>query len=310
MSLAWAVAATAVVLSWLARAHRRDWPALGALAAVAAWLGAEVWFGVALPRDVALRVDTLAVGDGTCELVRSGRGALLWDCGSLTGGVGRMLVPRAVRALGAWRVPTVVVTHPNLDHFNGVLDVVEPLGVRTVLVGKAFTDHATQHPRSQEAYMLGELRRRGVEVRAISAGEKLGVGECRVEFLSPPADADWPKDNDMSLVAGVWAPGGKNPALMLCGDIQDQALGLLGGRGLHPAILEAPHHGSAREGAYVFVAEADPKVVLQSTGPSRAGDARWDAVRAGRVWLCTATDGACFAEVLRGGAVRAGRTVR
>jgi competence protein ComEC len=223
-----------------------------------------------------------------------------------------MLVPRAVRELGAFRVPTVVITHPNLDHFNGVLDIVEPLSVRTVLVGRAFADHASEHPRSPEAHMIAELARRGVALRVISQGERLSLGAACLEFLSPPPDADWPMDNDMSLVAGLWLPPSKRPSLLLCGDIQDRALAHLSSLRppLHPAILEAPHHGSAREAAFSFVAAANPLVVLQSTGPSRAMDARWADTRAGRTWLCTAIDGACFAQVQADGSVRAGRTPR
>ncbi len=312
LSIAWAVVATAVALYWLARGHRRDWPGLGLLAAVLAWLGAELWLGPRLSPDIALRIDTLAVGDGTCHLVRSGREALLWDCGSLSPGVGRMLVPRAVRALGAWQVPIVVITHPNLDHFNGVLDIAEPLCIRTVLIGEAFADHAQQHPRSPEAYMLAELARRRIQVRTISAGERVTVGAARFEFLSPPKGADWPKDNDMSLVASVTLTGSRAPSLLLCGDIQDQALDLLAARtpALHPPILEPPHPGTPRQAPFPFAADTDPKVVLQSTGPSRAMDARWADVRAGRTWLCTATDGACFAEVHADGSIRAGKSPR
>jgi len=308
LSLAWAVFATGVFLYWIARGHRRDWPGLAALGVALVWLAGEIWLGTALPREVALRIDTLAVGDGTCHLVRSGRAALLWDCGSLRPGVGRMLVPRAVRELGALRVPTVVITHPNLDHFNGVLDVVEPLGVERVLIGEAFAQHAAQHPFSGEAVLLTGLARRGVAVRIVTAGQRITEGPMTFEFLSPPAGADWPRDNDMSLVARVSAPGAGTA--LFCGDIQDEAILRLHGGALHPAVMEAPHHGSARDAAIAFVAAADPGVVLQSTGPGRVGDARWGPVRAARRWWCTAVDGACWVELRRDGGVRSGAFAR
>jgi beta-lactamase superfamily II metal-dependent hydrolase len=78
---------------------------------------------------------------------------------------------------------------------------------------------------------------------------------------------------------------------------------------LRADILEAPHHGSAREPAFEFVARLNPAVVLQSTGSSRAGDARWDSVRQGRRWHNTATDGAAWAEIWRDGTLASG-TIR
>jgi hypothetical protein len=54
------------------------------------------------------------------------------------------------------------------------------------------------------------------------------------------------------------------------------------------------------------VARVNPAVVLQSTGSSRAGDARWDSVRQGRHWHSTATDGAAWAEVWADGTIATG----
>ena len=215
-----------------------------------------------------------------------------------------MLVPRAVRELGAWRVPTVVITHPNIDHFNGVLDIAEPLGVRRVLVGEAFMT-AARRPFGPEAYLLRGLRERGIDVVTVRVGLKIEFGAAALEFLSPPAGAEWDLGNDMSLVASVNTPA-RSSAALLCGDIQDTAITHIAGLSPRPAIMEAPHHGSARASAIGLVAQADPAIVVQSTGSSRAGDERWAEVRSGRVWRCTATDGACWSEVLRDGSVRSG----
>jgi beta-lactamase superfamily II metal-dependent hydrolase len=306
VSALWAVAATLVVLYWLACGHRRAKLAWAMTAAVALWGGAEMWLAGGLPARAAVRIDALAVGDGSCQILRSGREALLWDCGSLNPGVGRMLVPRAARALGACRIGTALVTHPNIDHFNGILDVAEPLRIRRVLVGEAFVQHAQQHPRSPEALMLSELERRGIEVRVVWAGQRISIGDAEIEFLSPAKGAAWPEDNNMSLVGLVSVTG--RPAALLCGDIQGDAMDFVNRTrpGLRVPIMEAPHHGSAREPAYGFVQGLAPRVVLQSTGPSRANDSRWDEVRHGRVWWCTALDGAAWAELERDGTVRSG----
>lgn len=307
LSVAWTAAATGVVLFWFLRGRWRSRAAWGLTAAIALWTSAEMFLGPRLPASVRVRVDTLAVGDGTCMLLRSGGDAVLWDCGSLTPGVGQLLVPRATRALGAWRVPTVVITHPNLDHFNGVLDIVEPLGVREVVIGESFERRAVQRPGGPEAYLLTELAARGVTVRTAAAGDTIPLGGTRISFLSPPPGARWPLENDLSLVAAVGGTARGPLPLLLTGDVQDQGIAsvMAAHAGLSPRVMEAPHHGSVRPAAMEFAVWANPEVVLQSTGPGRAGDPRWDGARAGRTWLCTATDGAVWVEV-RDAGVRVG----
>lgn len=311
VSLLWASAALGVVLYWCLRGYLRNRLAWGLTALVLAWLGMEVWFGPRLRAAVSLRIDTLAVGDGTCHLVRSGDEAMLWDCGSMRPGVGRWLVPRAVRALEGWKVPTVVLTHPNYDHYSGLLDAAGPLGVRTVLVSERFIAQGRAQPGGGAAAMLAGLAERGIDVRIVGAGNSLRLGSVTLKFLSPPRGAAWSADNDHALVGVFTSDLPRAPSLLLTGDIQDQAIeGLLSGPPPRADVLELPHHGSAREAAIRFVTVVDPSVILQSTGPSRAGDSRWDALRPRRAWYTTADDGAAWVELRADGTVRSGAFLR
>ncbi|MCC6661785.1 MAG: ComEC/Rec2 family competence protein [Phycisphaerales bacterium] len=309
VSLAWTVAATAVVLLCCNR-KRRAVAWIGVLA-VAGWLALEQRVAGRLPRGVAARIDTLAVGDGTCHVVRaegSGkeggeRGAILWDCGSTTPGVGRVTIPRAVFALGLSRIEAAVITHPDLDHYSGLLDAAAPLGIRTVYVGECFTEQAASRPTGPEALVMHELALRGVAVRVLAAGDSVQVGDTRIDILGPPPGARWVKPNDRSLVGrlGIGAA-----SILFTGDIETRAMDWLVAAepGLTATAVEAPHHGSAKPAAYPFVASLDPRIVIQSTGPDRADDPRWDGVRTGRHWLTTATDGAITTEIGRDGSVR------
>lgn len=322
ISGAWAAAATAAVLYAVRRGRRDDRIVWVMGAALAAWLAAEVLVRPGVSWRGAARIDTLAVGDGACHVVRCGRGldgegALLWDCGSLKPGLGVRELPRAVRALGVWRIRTAVVTHANYDHFSALPDMVRPLGIRRVLVTPAMVGEADANPAGGAAALLRELRARGVEVRAVSEGERLEIGGASVEFLWPPAPGSPGAParlaaNDTSLVARITAETRAGPrSILLTGDIGRAALAVLLAREteLAAAVVEAPHHGSYNDAAAAFIRAAAPEVVLQSTGPRRAGDRRWDAVRAGRAWLTTATDGASWAEIRRDGSVARGSRV-
>ncbi len=306
----WAVATEVVVVRLLMRGVDRR--GLAALALVVAWAG---WIGVRPGFDtnaVALRIDTLAVGDGACHVIRSGTDVMLWDAGSLSLAAAERDIPRAIRALGVWSVPTIVLSHPNLDHYSAIPALVRPLGVREVIVEASTIAAARADPRGPVAALFEYLAERGVNVREAAAGDVIMFGEATLRFLHPERGTVWRGSNDASLVGLITTPteAGER-AVLMTGDIEGEAIDALlrSEPGLRADAIEAPHHGSARPRAIRFVAELDPPIVVQSTGPSRAGDDRWDQARAGRTWLTTATDGAVTLEVARDGAVRA-RTLR
>jgi len=298
----WALGATAATVLWLRRGDARDGRMWLVAAVLAAWAGGHWAFAGRPARGVALRLDAFAVGNGTSFLLRSGGEAVLWDCGATPGGGGGVLpgVVERVRALGVGLTPVAVVTHPDLDHFGGLPEAAQPLGVRLVLVPARFVAQAEAEPAGAAAVFMGAMRAAGVEVRAVGAGARLGVGEATVEFLAPAPGAAFAGDNDHSLVARVTVRDGTSRAgtLLLTGDVQDDGIGaLLAAHGpLAADVLELPHHGSARSVPIAFAAAVDPGVVVQSTGPSRVGDPRWDGVRGGRAWHTTATGGAASIE--------------
>ena len=93
--------------------------------------------------------------------------------------------------------------------------------------------------------------------------------------------------------------------MLFTGDIETEAMAALieGGADLRADGAEAPHHGSARPAAYDFVMRVDPAVVVQSTGPRRLGDERWESVKRGRSWRTTAAEGAATIEFRGDGSV-------
>ncbi len=306
-SLAWTVCATAGVIWIWRRARLRDWRWGVIVLALAAWLSAEV----ALDRRQWNRntsVHMLAVGDASALVVRSVGQAALWDCGSWRQDVGRKLIPDATQAMALPRVETVFITHANIDHYMGVLDVLGPLGVRQVITGESFGRLATNDPESAPAFVLAELARRGIEHRVAVAGDVFRVGDATLRILHPPAGFVPRAENDASLMA-MLEPPGDAARVLLTGDAQREAMAMLmeSGVSLNAGVIELPHHGSAHDASYGFVAHVNPAVVLQSTGPRRLDDPRWDAVRTGRTWLVTARHGMSSVYLLPDGSIRAQR---
>ena len=250
----------------------------------------------------ALRIDMLAVGDGTCLVVRSGSSTVLFDAGSSSDrAVARRVIVPALRRLGVRSIDTLVISHPNLDHYAAALELADAFTIREVLVTPQLSREARRDPYGAVMFLLGGFADRSVRVVEVAAGEHRDFGMCRWSWLHPVGTETYGKLNDGSMVIRIEVQG---RSVLLCGDIQRVAIDALGQL---PAadIVELPHHGSLDRRAEAFVAGLDPTVVLQSTGRVRLRrtDARWSEVLAGSVRLVTARDGACSVVIDRSGGI-------
>ncbi|MEM6333357.1 MAG: ComEC/Rec2 family competence protein [Planctomycetota bacterium] len=330
VGLGWTIAATGVVVGWLGGVWRRRARRGGAAAGVviAGWLmviqmgGAagigERWAGVR--GDAPFRVSALAVGEGSCFVVRpsgGGRGVWVFDCGSRGDwNLARRRVEPALRRMGVAEIDTLVVSHADIDHFNGVLDLADAMPVRRVLTSPqvmAATERDRELGRdtSLVALMDGLVERR-VPVQEISAGftETMRAAEAvTVECLWPPRDYVSERDNDASLVL-AWRIGDRR--VRLSGDIQDAAIAELLERGVDLAadVADLPHHGAYSDRSADLLDATRPSVVMQSAGPRRLEDDPWAELLSGEPAvqrLVTARDGMATVTVRHDGRVETTR---
>ncbi|MEM0983991.1 MAG: ComEC/Rec2 family competence protein [Planctomycetota bacterium] len=308
------LAATATLVMFTALVARR-WSqavSLVALAALVTLLGVAVEHGRG--ERASLRMDMLAVGDGTSVLLRSGNDRLLWDCGSLRPGVGRWIVPRAAREFGSPVITTAVLTHANVDHFAGLPQAAPQIGLERLICSPHTL--AALRASSSGRVLLDELDAIGVEIETVVAGDLITLGDARGDVLWPPADlpSRTLAANDRSLVVRFEVPTSAGVrTVLMTGDIQQAAMANLFARGakLEADVLELPHHGSYHAAADAFVDAVSPRVVAQSTGPRRLDLPGWrDDIEAfdgdaSRAWLVTARDGAVTVDIDRDGSIRA-----
>lgn len=193
-----AAALTALAIYLLCYAQRRDVRPYLAVLVCAAILAGDRAVRVGRERANPLAINAIHVAPGDCTLVRSRGEAILIDAGATTLARVRPTISRAARAMGAWRVPIVVITGPEPKFFGGILECVEPLGVRRVVAAPAFLEQADRNPGGVQGTAVRELRRSGVEVVGLDSGA-LRVGECTVE-LTP--------DQNGRLGAVVIGPSG------------------------------------------------------------------------------------------------------
>lgn len=319
---AWWAALTlaAVVAALSGRVRRRSTAALVgvALAGCVAWpIGLRVHAAAARP---ALTVRALAVGEGSCFLLESDGERWLFDAGSRSSrDIGRYAVVPALRALGVDRLDTIVVSHPDYDHYSGVLAVVESIPVGRVVTNRRLLAEAAEQiafdwtrglaPSAATGHLLDGLDRHNIPVVGAEAGWTDRLGRAHVRALWPPAGRRFESSNDNSLVLRFDAAGRR---VMMCGDIQARAMLAMTRSDVDIAadVCDLPHHGSyprlpgrAASPADPWVARVNPSIWLQSGGRARLRRDPWPPVLGRTPRLITARDGMATVEIHNGGRI-------
>ena len=281
------------------------WTALGL---IVGWL----YWPVISPRaSYALRIDMLAVGDGSCFVIRSGGRTALFDAGSSTDlDAGRRSILPALRRLGVTSIDFIAVIHSNLDHYSAVLELVDEFGVGRVLVTPQMLLTATDEPDESLSYLLDGLSRRFVQVQPVAAGYQLQLGESSWTWIHPAEYDRYPKPNDESMVIRIDAAGRR---VLRCGHIQQAAITSLTDRQTREAdmlpaeTVDLLPPGSSHPAVPGLIEIVNPRIVMQSTGYRRWRADRWEETLADRLRLVTARDGACSIRVDHAGGLRTGR---
>jgi competence protein ComEC len=266
---------------------RRRWR--WGVAAGLGWLCLGLVFVTArLPGD-ELRCTFLAVGHGGCTVLETPDGrTLLYDAGSLAGpDVTRRQIAPFLWHRGIRRIDEVILSHADLDHFNGLVDLLDRFAVGQVTYTPTFADKTTPGVR----HTLEILEGRGIPIRVVKAGDRLTAGEVTLEVLHPPAQGPEGVENVRSLVLEV--RHARN-TLLLTGDLEgaglDRVLSLPRRR---IDVLQAPHHGSPRANTKELAAWARPRVVVSCQGrPQSPADPGEPYTAAGAHFLGTWPHGA------------------
>ncbi len=169
----------------------------------------------------------LDVGQGDAILLQDPSGqAILVD-----GGPDPRMLDRALRRNGVQRLDLVVVTHGDLDHVGGVIEVLGSGDVGELWVPM----FAVETGLLEEAIVAAELA--NIPVRRVTAGLVRSTRSFRIEVLGPRRK--YQAENDGSVVLLVSA----GRTAFLGGDIE--AVAQTDMPALRPDVLVVPHHGSA-----------------------------------------------------------------
>jgi competence protein ComEC len=237
-----------------------------------AWMSGVGWLGIGvlaaavrLPSD-ELRVTFLAVGHGGCTVMETPDGrTLLYDSGALAGpDVARRQIAPYLWHRGIRRIDEVFLSHADLDHFNGLVGLLDMFPVGQVTCTPTFADKSTEAVR----FTLDVLQRRGVTVRTVKAGDRLTAGAVELRVLHPPGSGPEGNENARSMVLEVRHA---DHSILLTGDLEGPGLEMvLRTERRRFDVLQAPHHGSPKSNVEALAVWARPRVVVSCQGPPPA----------------------------------------
>lgn len=308
----WTLATTAAAVWWMRRrvesgaSRWRRWAAPAMLVVLFGWLmrsHGPAWID---PSRQQSRLIMLAVGNGSCYIVESGGQAVMFDAGSGNYlGIGDSTIIPAVRRLGILEVPTLILSHGDVDHFAAAIEVMAELHTRRLLITTDMINQTQTDPLGPIALVVHEAERLGVQLIIADAGYEAQYGDSRWRWLHPARVATYDTSNEASMVIRVDVGAHR---LLLCGDLQGQGMEDLMAEcdvnTLHASIMELPHHGGWSGLSASFVRRVDPQIVLQSTAGGRLMGDRWSEELAGRQRYVTAERGATIVDLAADGSQR------
>lgn len=194
----------------------------------------------------------LDVGQGDALLARMGGAEVLVDGGRPE--QGEKLV-RALRALGVEALEVMVATHPDADHYGGLLKVAEEVPLGLALLSPAFP---RDHP------LVRTLEARGVPLLFPGAGTRLRVGRGRLEVLWPFHPS---RNDDQDGLVLLLDFGG--PKALLLADVPQGVEERLDPPQVE--VLKVSHHGSRTGTAEALLQRAAPRIALIGVGSNPFG---------------------------------------
>jgi competence protein ComEC len=266
------------------------------------------------------RFTFLAVGHGGCVVIETPDGrVILYDAGTTSGpdAVRRVVAPYLWHR-GIQRIDEVFLSHADLDHFNGLPELMKRFPIGRITLTPSFADKTTPGVEAT----LAAIDRRGIPRRIAVAGDRLEAGALSFDVLHPPAEGPSGNENTRSMVLLARYAG---HMVLLTGDLEGEGQSMTRNKQIGPVdVMLAPHHGGkianapqrnpgGDPGPGLMAAWARPKLVVscQRPGPTEhlhtsygaVGAIVWDTPTSGAVTVRCHSSGV-VAEAFRSGEVK------
>lgn len=227
-------------------------------------------------------VTFLDVGQGDCILVETEDEVYLFDCGSSSRrNVGEYVLIPYLKYCGIQEIDAVFVSHTDIDHCNGVLELLEIGEQEGITVGQLVLSEIAEEKMEEEFAEILEIvekeqsQGRGIQhlskptISYIQAGDYFEGKKVSLTCLHPPRGYDARVSNAYSECFYVKFAGGAS--MLLTGDAEGEGEDLLI-RELRKrkienvTILKVAHHGSYASTSEALLEQIQPMVSIVSCG--------------------------------------------
>ncbi len=254
-----ALAASVVLMALLYWRWKRATGAAALLSALGAGVALLVTLAMA-PLLSAPQLVMLDVGQGDALAVTSRGRAVLVDAGEEDEMLLSALARHNIRHLDA-----VVVTHSDKDHY-GSLPALHPYVTVDAVYAYEGIRSCECENCDQFRMAVGQL---GCDLRGLSAGDVMQVGEVRLAVAGPERLSDKGGNDDSLCIVGTVAANGRAPwTFLLTGDAEQEPVG----RAVRAArlgaidVVKVGHHGSQGALSPQLLEALSPSVALISVG--------------------------------------------
>lgn len=222
-------------------------------------------------RSVATREFTihfLDVGQGDSCLIQTKGGKVLlidgggnakeeYDPGK------RVLLPYlAEHQIG--KIDCLIVSHADLDHIGGTIEILEKMRVKKIILGKQFEENNNLEKFLQVA------KRRKVTVQVVEVGRKVKIEKNVFLTVIWPDTENKITENMVNNNSLVFRLEYANFSMLFTGDIEriaeEKLLEQTNPQMLKADILKVGHHGSKTSSIAEFVEIVNPKIALIGVG--------------------------------------------
>lgn len=240
---------------------RKMYLGLAGILAIAAFFAWQEVFALASPRY--LKVEVLDIGQGDSIFIQTPNMRHI----VIDGGPGSAILGKLQSRLPLWdrKLDVVVLTHPDADHLQGLLAVLEKYSVDYILW--------TGIVRGGQGYqewldLLEKQKARGATVIYAKQGLQIKNGQVVIDTLHPFETVEGKtvtEGNDTGIVSRL-SYGAKS--FLFTADISSAAEHLLVGAktALASDVLKIPHHGSKYSSSAEFLAAVHPQTAVISVG--------------------------------------------
>jgi competence protein ComEC len=222
-----------------------------------------------------LRVTVIDVGHGSAALLElPGGHTVLVDGGGFsdnsTFDVGERIIAPFLWRKKIRTVDTLILSHPNSDHVNGLIYIARHFNVKNVLTNNESCD------TKGYALFMEVISRQKIPLATFeSLPRRYRINDVELNLLYPPPNflkliptQKWRNTNNNSLVVKI---SFKSVSFLFPGDImadaEDELVRLAGDR-LASTVLIAPHHGSRTSNSSKFIEAVNPEITVFSSGRS------------------------------------------